>query len=116
MGSRQRKARSLLPWRNLLFLVVLAFCLPLLALKMPWYQALIVGFDMAALIRFPLSSEPEYWDFIYFAFTLGMTFQTSDTEITTVGIRRTAILHSLAAFVFNLGVLGFTINLLGGQS
>jgi len=67
-------------------------------------------------ISFPGDEEPDYWDFIYFAFTLGMTFQTSDIEIDSRGIRRVAILHCLAAFVFNIGVLAFTINVLGGGS
>jgi uncharacterized membrane protein len=67
-------------------------------------------------ISFPGDGEPDYWDFIYFAFTLGMTFQTSDVEIEGRGIRRVAILHCFAAFVFNIGVLAFTINVLGGGS
>jgi uncharacterized membrane protein len=58
--------------------------------------------------------EPLYWDFVYFAFTLGMTFQTSDTGIASPRLRRIAVIHSFAAFVFNIGVLAFTINVLGG--
>jgi len=68
----------------------------------------------AAGIDFPGTDEPEYWDFVYFAFTLGMTFQTSDVEITRVQLRKVATAHCLLAFVFNLGVLAFTINVLGG--
>ena len=65
-------------------------------------------------IDFPKTKEPDYWDFVYFSFTLGMTFQTSDVEITAGGVRRVVIGQCLAAFVFNLGVLAFTINVLGG--
>jgi uncharacterized membrane protein len=54
-----------------------------------------------------------YWDFVYFAFTLGMTFQTSDVTITSERIRRIVTIHCLAAFFFNIGVLAFTINVLG---
>ena len=57
--------------------------------------------------------EPDYWDFVYFSFTLGMTFQTSDVEITSRDMRRVVIGQCLAAFVFNIGVLAFTINVLG---
>jgi uncharacterized membrane protein len=71
------------------------------------------GGDCAG-IDFPGEGEPDYWDFIYFAFTLGMTFQTSDVEISSRRIRRIVILHCFAAFVFNIGVLAFTINVLGG--
>ncbi|MFT4052861.1 MAG: DUF1345 domain-containing protein [Novosphingobium sp.] len=68
------------------------------------------GFD------FPNTKEPIYWDFVYFSFTLGMTFQTSDVAMTSTPARRVATIHCLAAFVFNLGVLAFTINVLGGGS
>jgi uncharacterized membrane protein len=64
-------------------------------------------------IGFPDTEEPTYWDFVYFSFTLGMTFQTSDTEIQTMPLRRLVTFHCLAAFVFNIGVIAFTINVLG---
>jgi uncharacterized membrane protein len=65
-------------------------------------------------ITIPGCDEPDYWDFVYFAFTLGMTFQTSDTQIESWRIRRISIGHCLASFVFNIGVLAFSINVLGG--
>ncbi len=64
-------------------------------------------------LAFPETEVPDYSDFAYFAFTLGMTLQTSDVKITQPGLRRVALLHSLAAFVFNIGVVAFTINALG---
>jgi uncharacterized membrane protein len=66
-------------------------------------------------LEFPDTPEPIYWDFVYFAFTLGMTFQTSDVTISSPAIRRVVTVHSLAAFVFNIGVLAFTINVLGSS-
>ena len=68
----------------------------------------------AAGIDFPGTKTPDYKDFAYFAGTLGMTFQTSDTAITAPKIRHVALLHSFGAFVFNIGVIAFTINALGG--
>ncbi|MDO7843936.1 DUF1345 domain-containing protein [Sphingomonas immobilis] len=65
-------------------------------------------------IEIPECKEPDYWDFLYFSFTLGMTFQTSDVDITSRRMRRVVLGQCLAAFVFNLGVLAFTINTLGG--
>jgi uncharacterized membrane protein len=65
-------------------------------------------------LKFAGDGDPDYADFVYFAFTLGMTFQTSDVDITTPPMRRIVTVHSLAAFVFNIGVLAFTINVLGG--
>jgi uncharacterized membrane protein len=64
-------------------------------------------------LEFPKTDEPDYWDFVYFAFCLGMTFQTSDVTITQGRLRRPVTAHCIAAFVFNLGVLAFTINVLG---
>ena len=65
-------------------------------------------------LDFKQKAPPGYADFVYFAFTLGMTFQTSDVDIADRHIRAVVTLHCLAAFVFNLGILAFTINVLGG--
>jgi uncharacterized membrane protein len=62
--------------------------------------------------RFPGTPEPVYWDFVYFAFTCGMAFATSDVEVTDQRIRKVVTFHCLAAFAFNIGVLAFTVNLL----
>ena len=64
-------------------------------------------------LDFPDTKEPDYWDFTYFSFTLGMTFQTSDVSIESRAMRRVVTGQCLAAFAFNLGVLAFTINVLG---
>lgn len=77
------------------------------------YYRACEGGDAAGL-EFPQEPEPDYWDFVYFAFCLGMTFQTSDVSVTDRGIRKVVTLHCLAAFVFNLGIVAFTINVLGG--
>lgn len=62
--------------------------------------------------RFPGTPQPVYWDFVYFAFTCGMAFATSDVEVKDQRIRKVVTFHCLAAFAFNIGVLAFTINLL----
>jgi uncharacterized membrane protein len=64
-------------------------------------------------LEFPGRGEPDYADFFYFAFTLGMTFQTSDVTICSRRMRWIVLMHCVAAFVFNIGVLAFTINVLG---
>lgn len=66
--------------------------------------------------RFPGTQEPVYWDFVYFAFTCGMAFATSDVEVTNQSIRKVVTFHCLAAFAFNIGVLAFTVNLLASAS
>jgi uncharacterized membrane protein len=66
-----------------------------------------------ASLTFPDTKTPDYWDFLYFAFTLGMTFQTSDVGINERIVRRVVLAQCVAAFIFNIGILAFTINTLG---
>lgn len=66
-------------------------------------------------LAFPSTKEPVYADFVYFAFTIGMTFQTSDVEVCTRQMRQVVTFHALAAFVFNIGVLAFAINVVGSS-
>ena len=79
------------------------------------YAHLAYGDDCheCAGLDFPGTPHPIYWDFVYFAFTCGMAFATSDVAISDQRIRRVVTVHCLAAFAFNIGVLAFTINVLG---
>ena len=70
------------------------------------------GKDVTGL-DFPGKRNPDYADFCYFAFTLGVALQTADVSITSPHIRRVATVHCIAAFFFNLGVLALTVNVLG---
>jgi uncharacterized membrane protein len=65
-------------------------------------------------LEVPRVREPGYWDFLYFSFTLGMTFQTSDITIDGAHMRKVALVHCMVAFLFNMGVLAFAVNALGG--
>jgi uncharacterized membrane protein len=65
-------------------------------------------------LEFQDTKTPDYGDFAYFAFTLGMTFQTSDVTIMSGRVRHVVLLHCFGAFVFNIGVIAFTINALSG--
>jgi uncharacterized membrane protein len=78
-----------------------------------YYDAHPGGGDHAGL-RFPGTEAPDFWDFCYFAFVLGMTFQVSDVQIVSARIRRTATVHGLVAFFFNIGVVALTVNLIAG--
>ena len=64
-------------------------------------------------LEFPRTAHPVYWDFVYFAFTCGMAFATSDVVVTETHMRKIVTIHCLAAFAFNIGVIAFTINVLG---
>jgi uncharacterized membrane protein len=63
---------------------------------------------------FPGGQRPTYGDFLYFSFTIGMTFQVSDVQIADAGIRRVALLHGGSAFFFSTGILALMINLVAG--
>lgn len=59
--------------------------------------------------------EPDYLDFVYFSFVLGMTFQVSDVEISARSIRRLAWLHGLISFAFNTAIVALSINVISGM-
>jgi uncharacterized membrane protein len=65
-------------------------------------------------LEFPSEPHPDYWDFLYFALVLGMTFQVSDVQITSRKLRRLATLHGLLGFVFNTVIVALTVNLASG--
>lgn len=65
-------------------------------------------------LLFPGNENPEYFDFAYFAFVLGMTFQVSDVQITSKRFRKLALLHGLLSFGFNTIMIALTINLIAG--
>ena len=61
-------------------------------------------------VDFNGDAEPDYRDFAYLAFTIGMTYQVSDTDLTTKPIRRTATHHALLSYLFGTVVVAMTIN------
>jgi uncharacterized membrane protein len=73
------------------------------------------GKDLAGLDFPGERPEPDYSDFVYFSFTLGVALQTSDVGITSSGIRRIVIGHCVAAFIYNLGVLALAVSVLGAR-
>ena len=62
-------------------------------------------------VEFPGKCTPSYFDFAYFAFTIGMCFQTSDVCITTTQIRRAALFHAVISFGYNTAIIAFVLNL-----
>jgi uncharacterized membrane protein len=62
-------------------------------------------------LRFPGGGEPDYWDFLYFSFVVGMTSQVSDVAVTDRRIRRIVAAHGAVSFVFNAALLALTVNI-----
>jgi uncharacterized membrane protein len=75
-----------------------------------WYS------DPSRGINFHQTQPPRYRDFAYVAFTIGMTFQVSDTALTTSTIRRTALFHALTSYPLATLILAGTVNLTTGLS
>jgi uncharacterized membrane protein len=65
-------------------------------------------------INFHDSDPPRFRDFAYVAFTVGMTFQVSDTDIGSTSIRATVLRHALLSYLLGAVVLAVTINLIAG--
>lgn len=65
-------------------------------------------------LEFPGNDEPDYLDFVYFSFVVGMTFQVSDVVISSRKIRRYCLIHALLSFMFNTAILALSMNVISG--
>jgi uncharacterized membrane protein len=79
------------------------------------YAALYYGHPEGG-IDFNDSAPPAYRDFTYFAFTIGMSYAVSDTNVGSSGIRRAVLRHALLSYLFGTGILATTINLVASLS
>jgi uncharacterized membrane protein len=62
-------------------------------------------------INFPADDNPDYWDFVYFSFVIGMTCQVSDVAVESRLVRRTVAAHGVLSFFFNTALLALTVNI-----
>ncbi len=72
------------------------------------------GSELQRGLDFPGEPKPDYWDFLYFATSIGATSQTSDVAIRSRALRRLVTVHAVVSFFFNATVLALTINLAAG--
>ncbi|HZR82033.1 MAG TPA: DUF1345 domain-containing protein [Candidatus Binatia bacterium] len=70
--------------------------------------------DEGCGLVFPSDDRPDYWDFVYFSFVIGMTFQVSDVQVTSKLLRRAVVAHGLVSFLFNVAILALVVNLGAG--
>ena len=70
--------------------------------------------DTPGGVDFPGGELPEYSDFAYLAFTIGMTFQVSDTALTSKLVRRSALHHAWFSFPLLAGIIAASVNLVSG--
>lgn len=62
-------------------------------------------------LDFPGDPRPDYWDFMYFSFVVGMTFQVSDVQVTGKKMRRLVVAHGVVSFLFNVAIIALTVNI-----
>jgi uncharacterized membrane protein len=72
-----------------------------------YYTEPIGGIDFKTLVE-----HPDYLDFAYVAFTVGMTFQVSDTDVQARRIRRTVVRHALLSYLFGAVILAVVVNVI----
>ena len=70
--------------------------------------------DVTPMIFPEKPEEPEYWDFLYFSFTIAVASQTADVATGTTDMRKLALLQSAISFIFNLAILGLSVNVGAG--
>jgi uncharacterized membrane protein len=63
-------------------------------------------------LDFPNENSPDYWDFLYFSFVIGMTSQVSDVQTTSRSMRRLTLIHGILSFFFNTTILAMSINII----
>jgi uncharacterized membrane protein len=66
-------------------------------------------------LEFPSENQPDYWDFMYFAYVVGMTCQVSDVQVSGRLLRRLTLIHGIVAFFFNTIILALTINIVASS-
>ncbi|MFH0133415.1 DUF1345 domain-containing protein [Variovorax sp. EL159] len=65
-------------------------------------------------LDFPGKDEPDYFDFLYYSYVIGMTSQVSDVQATSREMRRITLMHSVLSFAFNMLVLALSVNVVAG--
>jgi uncharacterized membrane protein len=63
-------------------------------------------------LEFPDREIADFWDFMYYSFTIAMCYQTSDVSITSVKIRQVTLIHAIFSFLFVTAIIGFVVNVI----
>lgn len=66
-------------------------------------------------LEFPGKELPDYWDFLYFSYVVGMTCQVSDVQVTSRTMRRMVLAHGVLSFFFNTFILALAVNFVAGS-
>ena len=80
-----------------------------------YYQAEIDPKPQGPGLKFPGKLPPDYFDFLYYSFVVGMTSQVSDVQVTSREMRRITLVHGVLSFAFNMLVLALSINVVASS-
>jgi uncharacterized membrane protein len=80
-----------------------------------YYQEEREGARSGPGLDFPGKLDPDYFDFLYYAFVVGMTSQVSDVQVCSREMRRITLVHGVLSFAFNMLVLALSINVVAGE-
>ena len=110
---RRRAARSRAPWSYALAIatVILSWAFIHTIFALHYAHDFYGKGQRATGLKFPGDGQPDYWDFIYFSFVIGMTFQVSDVAVTNKWIRRSVVAHGVLSFFFTTTVVALTVNM-----
>ena len=80
-----------------------------------YYQEEMNNKVAGAGLDFPGKLDPDYFDFLYYSFVVGMTSQVSDVQVTSREMRRLTLVHAVLSFGFNMLVLALSINVVASS-
>ena len=66
-------------------------------------------------LSFPNDEPPDYWDFLYYSFTIAMCYQTPDVTVSSRSMRRITLFHAVISFLYVTAILGLVINILSNE-
>ena len=66
-------------------------------------------------LEFPSEDQPDYWDFMYFSYVVGMTAQVSDVQVSGRQLRRLTLIHGVVSFFLNTAILALAINIVASS-
>jgi uncharacterized membrane protein len=97
-----------------IFTVVVSWSVVHTTYMLRYARIYYTGADGGIQFKTPDDEKPRYTDFAYVSFTIGMTFQVSDTDLTSKAMRKTALGHALLSYLFGVVIIAVMINLVAG--